>query len=81
MMAITTFMRYNDYPSTLPIKNKCTKVDKEQISIASKRLESKKVSKSNDIPLRITKEFSESFEGFLAINFNEYLNKRFFQMN
>ena len=74
-------MRYNDHPSTLAIKNKCTKVDKEQISIASKRLDSKKVSKSNDIPLRIIKKFSEIFEGFLAINFNECSNKSFFQMN
>ena len=51
---------YNDYPNILAIKNKCTelnsaftfkKVDKEQISIAITRLDSKKISKPNDIPL------------------------------
>ena len=58
------------------------KVDKEQISTAIKLLDAKKVSKSNDIPLRIIKEFSDIFRGFLAKNFNECLDKRFFpQMN
>ena len=55
-------IRYNDHPSIVAIKNKFTglnstftfkKVDKEQISTAIKRLDSRKVSKSNDIPLRI----------------------------
>ena len=43
-----------------------------------KRLDSKKVSKSNDTPLRIIKEVSDIFGGFLAKNFNECLNKTFF---
>ena len=51
-------IRYNEHPNILAIKNKCTelnstlifkKVDKEQIAIAIKQLDSKKVSKSNDI--------------------------------
>ena len=54
------------------------KVDKEQISTAIKQLDSKKVSKSNDIPLRIIKEFSDIFRGFLAKSFNERLDKGFF---
>ena len=57
------------------------KVDKEQISIVIKRLDSKKVSKSNEIPLRIIKEFSDIFGGFLTKNFNECLDKAFSQMN
>ena len=70
-------MRYSDHPSIVVIENKCTelnqtfifkKVDKEQISITIKRLDSKKVSKFNDIPLRIIKEFSDIFGGFLAEN-------------
>ena len=44
---------------------------KEQISTAIKRLESKKVSKSNDIPFRTNKEFSDIFGGSLAKNYNE----------
>ena len=80
-------IRYNDHSSILAIKNKCTelnsnftykKVDKEQISTAIKRLYSKEVSKSNDIWLRIIKEFSDTFGGFLAENFNECLGKDFF---
>ena len=80
-------IRYDDHPSILAIKNKCIesnstfsfkKVDKEQISTAIKRLDSKNVSKSNDIPLRIIKEFSDIFGGFLAKNFNECLDKGFF---
>ena len=80
-------IRYNDHPSILAIKNKCTelnstftftKVDKEQISIAIKRLDTKKVSKSKNIPLRIIKEFSDIFGGFLAKNFSECLGKGFF---
>ena len=80
-------MRYNDHPSILIIKNKCTelnssftfnKVDKEKISTAIKRLDSKKVSKSDDIQLIIIKEFSDTFGGFLAKNFNECLDKGFF---
>ena len=72
-------IRYNDHPSILAIKNTCTelnstftfkKVDKEQIFTAIKRLDPKKVSKSNDIPLRIIKEFSDIFGGFLAKKFN-----------
>ena len=74
-------IRYNDHPSIsiLAIKSKCTelnstftfkKVDKEQIFTAIKRLDPKKVSKSNDIPLRIIKEFSDIFGGFLAKKFN-----------
>ena len=68
-------MRYSDHPSIVAIENKCTelnqtfifkKVDKEQISITIKRLDSKKVSKFNGIPLRIIKEFSDIFGGFLA---------------
>ena len=83
-------IRYNDHPSILAIKNKCTelnstftfkKIDKEQISTAVKRLDSKKVSKSNDMPLRIIKEFSDIFGGFLVKSFNECLNKGFSQMN
>ena len=54
------------------------KVDKEQISIGIKRLDSKKVSKSNEIPLRIIKEFSGIFGAFLAKNFNKCLGKGFF---
>ena len=54
------------------------KVDKEQISTAIKLLDAKKVSKSNDIPLRIIKEFSDIFGGFLAKNFHECLDKVFF---
>ena len=57
------------------------KVDKEQISIVIKRLDSKKVSKSNEIPLRIIKEFSDIFGGFLTKNFNECLDKAFSQIN
>ena len=50
-------IRYNNHPGILAIKNKCTElnstftfknVDKEQISTAIKRLDSKEVSKSND---------------------------------
>ena len=53
-------IRYNEHPSILAIKNKCAelnstltlqKVGKEQISTAIKRLDSKKISNSNDIPL------------------------------
>ena len=71
-------IRYNDHPSTLAIKNKCMesnstfsfkKVDKEQIPTAIKRLDSKTVSESNDIPLRIIKEFSDIFGGFLDKGF------------
>ena len=51
---------------------------KEQISTAIKRLESKKVSKSNDIPFRTIKEFSDIFEGSLAKNYNECWEKGFF---
>ena len=67
-------IRYNDHPSILAIQNECPKlnstftfkkVDKEQISIAIKRLDSTKVSKSSDIPLRTVKEFSDTFGGFL----------------
>ena len=54
------------------------KVDKEQISTAIKLLDSKIVSESNDIPLRIIREFSDIFGGFLAKNFNECLDKDFF---
>ena len=54
------------------------KVDKEQISTAIKLLDSKIVSESNDIPLRIIREFSDIFGGFLAKNFNECLDKGFF---
>ena len=80
-------IRYNDHPSVLAIKNKCMesnstftfkKGDKEQISTAIKRLDSEKVSKLNDIPLRIIKEFSDIFGGFLAKNFNECLGKGLF---
>ena len=53
------------------------KVDKEQISTAIKLLDAKKVSKSNDIPLRIIKEFSDIFGDFLAKNFNQCLDKGF----
>ena len=53
-------------------------VDKEQISITIKRLDSKKVWKSNDIPLRIIKTFRDIFGGFLAENFIECLDKGFF---
>ena len=56
------------------------KVDKEQISIVSKQLDSKNLSKSNDIQLRIIKEFSEIFEAFLTKNLNEYINKSFFHI-
>ena len=82
--------RYNDHPSMVAIKNKCTelnstftfkKVNKEQTSNTIKRIDSKKVSKSNDIPLRIIKKFSDIFGGFLANNFNECLDKVFSQMN
>ena len=77
------------HPNVLAI-NKCTelnstftfkKVDKEQISITIKQLDSKKVSKSNDIPLRTIKEFSDVFGGFFDKNFNECLDKVFSQMN
>ena len=80
-------VRYSDRPSILAMKNKCTelnstisfkKVGKEQISTAIKLLDSKKVSKSNDIPLRIIKEFSDIFGDFLAKNFDECLDKGFF---
>ena len=80
-------VRYSDRPSILAMKNKCTelnstisfkKVGKEQISTAIKLLDSKKVSKSNDIPLRIIKEFSDISGGFLVKNFNECLDKGFF---
>ena len=79
-------IRYNDHPSILAIKNTCTelnstftfkKVDKEQIFTAIKRLDPKKVSKSNDIPLRIIKEFSDVFGDFLAKNFNECFRQGF----
>ena len=78
---------YNDHPSILAIKNKCTelnstftfkKVFKEQISIAIEQLDSKKVSKSSDVPRRITKEFSDIFGGFLSKNLNECLDKGFY---
>ena len=77
-------IRYNDHPSILATKNKCTelnstftfkKVDKEQIPIAFKQLNSKKASKCNDIPLKVIKEFSYSFGTFLAST------KIFSQMN
>ena len=83
-------IRYNDHSGILPIKNKCTelnstftfkKVDKEQISTAIKRLDPKKVSKSNDIPLRCIKESSDIFGDFLAKNFYECLDIVFFRMN
>ena len=70
---------YNDHPSILAIKNKCTeinstfsfkKVDNEQISTAIKRLDSKNVLNSNVLPPRIIKEFRNIFGGFLAKNFN-----------
>ena len=70
---------YNDHPSRLAIKNKCTeinstfsfkKVDNEQISTAIKRLDSKNVLNSNELPRRIIKEFRDIFGGFLAKNFN-----------
>ena len=70
---------YNDHPSILAIKNKCTeinstfsfkKVDNEQISTAIKRLDSKNVLNSNELPRRIIKEFRDIFGGFLAKNFN-----------
>ena len=54
------------------------KLDKEQIFIAVKWLDSKKVSKFSDMLLRIIKEFSDIFGGFLAKNFNECLDKCFF---
>ena len=81
-------IRYNDHPSIVAIKNKCTeldssftfkKIDKEQIFTGIKRLDSEKVSKSNNISLRIIKEFSNIFGGFLAKNFNEYSGKGFLQ--
>ena len=53
-------------------------VDKEQTSTAIKRLGSKNVSKLNNIPLRLIKEFSDIFGGFLAKNGNECLDKGFF---
>ena len=80
-------IRHNNHASILAIKNKYAelnptftfqKVDKEQISIAIKRLDSKKVSKSYDIPPRINKELSDIFGVFLAKNFNECLGKGFF---
>ena len=80
-------IRYNDHPSIHAIKNKCTelnstftfkKVFKEQISIAIEQLDSKKVSKSSDVPRRITKEFSDIFGGFLSKNLNECLDKGFY---
>ena len=43
-----------------------------------KRWNSKKVSKSNDIQLRITKEVSDILRGFRAKNFNKCLDKGFF---
>ena len=46
--------------------------------IAIKRLDSKKASNSNDIPLKIIKEVSDNFGGFLAKNFSECLDKDFF---
>ena len=81
-------IRYNDHPSILSIKNKCSqlnstftfkKIDKEQISIVIKRLDPITVSQSNGIPLinPIIKDFSEIFGGFLAKNFNECLDKGF----
>ena len=75
---------YNDHPSILAIKFKCTesnstftfkKVDKQEISIANKRLDSKRASKSNDMLLSIIKGFSDiflGFIGFLAKNFNDF---------
>lgn len=42
-------------------------------------LDSKNVSKSNQIPLRIMKEFSDILGTFLSKNFNECLDKGFFQ--
>lgn len=42
-------------------------------------LDSKNVSKSNQIPLRIMKEFSDILGSFPSKNFNECLDKGFFQ--
>ena len=72
-------IRYNDHPSILAIKNKCTELNSKQISTLIKRLDSKKVSKSNSMPLRIIKKLSDIFAGFLAKNFNECLDKGFFR--
>ena len=66
-------LKMNELNSTFTFK----KVDKEQISIAIKRLGSKKASKSNDIILRIVKEFCDISEGLFTRNFNEYLDKDF----
>ena len=54
------------------------KIDKEQMSNTIKRLDPRKVSKSNNIPFRIIKEFSDIFGDFLAKNFDECLAKGFF---
>ena len=40
------------------------------MSTAIKRLDSKNVLNSNDVPRRIIKEFRDIFGGFLAKNFN-----------
>ena len=70
------FVRYNDHPSILAIKNKCTelnstftfkKVDKKQIFIAIKRLGSKKVLKSNDINLELSRNLVTFLEASLLI--------------
>ena len=74
-------LRYNDHPSIIAIENKRTelnsiftfkKVDQEQISTAIKQLDSKKVSKSNDVPLRIAKEHLVRFSevSLLKISMN-----------
>ena len=80
-------IRYNDHLSILAIENKCMelnstltfkKVDKEQISIAVKRLYSKKALTSSYIQLRSIKKFSDIFGSFLTKKFNECLDKGFF---
>ena len=76
MIAITA--SNNDHAYILAIKNKCAElnsaftfksIDKEQIFITIKQLGSKKASKSNDKPLKLTRNF---------VAFSEASSQRFF---
>ena len=62
----------------LLLKNKRTGLNS---TFTFKKVDKEQISKSNEIPLRIIKEFSDIFGGFLTKNFNECLDKAFSQIN
>ena len=79
---------YNNHPSIITIKQRITntnkvffsfrKVTKEDISSAIKTLNRKKATLSNDLPTKITHQFSEFFTDFLYNNFNSCLESGIF---